>query len=46
MLGWLLVDAGETTRAGELFRAAARDGTPAVRQSARAGLERLGSPAP
>jgi TolA-binding protein len=39
MLGWLLVDAGERGRAGDLFRAALADPNPAVRQSARAGLD-------
>jgi hypothetical protein len=42
MLGWLLVEAGERGRAGPLFRAALADPSPAVRDSARAGLAALG----
>jgi TolA-binding protein len=41
MLGWLLVDARDYDEAGRRFRAAAGDPSPAVRTSARAGLDAL-----
>jgi hypothetical protein len=44
MLGWLLVDAGERSRAETLFRAAAADARPEVRRSATAGLTSFVSP--
>jgi TolA-binding protein len=44
-LGWLLVDDGDLTRAERWFRAAADDPVPSVRNSARAGLERVTAPA-
>jgi hypothetical protein len=39
MLGWLLVSAQQPAEAERRFRAAANDPTPAVRESARAGLD-------
>lgn len=41
MLGWLLVDAGALDEAARRFDAAAGDPDPAVRRSARAGLDAL-----
>jgi hypothetical protein len=41
MLGWLLVERGDCAGAEPRFRAAADDVTPAVRDSARAGLAAL-----
>lgn len=39
MLGWILVDANEPAEAARRFRAAIGDPTPAVRDSAKAGLD-------
>ena len=39
MLGWLLLDSHEWSAAEQLFRAAESDRAPAVRESARKGLE-------
>jgi TolA-binding protein len=39
MLGWMLIESQEWTRAGQLFRAAENDRSPSVRDSARKGLE-------
>jgi TolA-binding protein len=39
MLGWLLVTAHENAEAERRFRAATNDSNPAVRESARAGLD-------
>jgi TolA-binding protein len=39
MLGWMLVESQEWTRAEQLFRAAETDRAPSVRDSARKGLE-------
>jgi hypothetical protein len=41
MLGWLLIDRGDCAGAEARFRAAAVDATPAVRDSASAGLAAL-----
>jgi hypothetical protein len=41
MLGWMLIDRGDCAGAEARFRAAAADATPAVRDSARAGLAAL-----
>ncbi|MBX3159665.1 MAG: tetratricopeptide repeat protein [Deltaproteobacteria bacterium] len=41
MLGWILVDARRPDEAARRFRAALTDPTPAIRESARAGLEAL-----
>jgi len=46
MLGWLLVEAGQRAEAARRFQAAASDPSPAVQQSARAGLDALARPAP
>lgn len=44
MLGWLLVATDERAEAERRFRAATSDPNPAVRKSARAGLEALAKP--
>jgi TolA-binding protein len=41
MLGWLLIDAGAFDEAARRFDAAAGDADPAVRRSARSGLDAL-----
>jgi TolA-binding protein len=41
MLGWLLIDARSYDEAAQRFSVAARDTNPAVRRSARAGLDAL-----
>jgi TolA-binding protein len=41
MLGWLLIDARSYDEAAQRFTSAAHDASPAVRRSARAGLEAL-----
>jgi TolA-binding protein len=41
MLGWLLIDARSYDEAAQRFTAAVRDANPAVRHSARAGLNAL-----
>jgi TolA-binding protein len=43
MLGWILVEANQRAEAERRFRAALDDPSPAVRDSARAGLSALGA---
>lgn len=46
MLGWLLIDARSYDEAAQRFTAAVRDANPAVRHSARAGLDALARRSP
>jgi hypothetical protein len=39
MLGWLLIESHEWSAAEQRFRTAENDRTPAVRESAKKGLE-------